>query len=449
MSDNSDMQPLLKNDPQIVGRWKLLGRLGSGGMGIVYYGVDFRKSSSNEVALKIIREHILEEPSARARLEREIDSLNAIDSPYVAKIVDSEIDSSPAWIATQRINGPSLSKWIEDNGPVNYQQWLNLAYGMFHAINAIHLAGIIHRDIKPSNILLEQQGEILVPKLIDFGIAVDQDSTSITRTGVLVGTPAWLAPEQFSGDAITQSVDIFTIGATLLFAATGRNPWGIQDTTPLGVVIGTITSGSPNLDGISKEQKQLLGSLLQKKQAKRLDSREAIKLVEQLAAESGVALLQLGKLTSKSENLVPKSKRHTYAIGRTAMTIGGLLASIGVAGLLIFQSSPTRANVVIELNSVYLNDVCAGISGLQGIEKTKVFVKSESELSPVLVGRLENGIRSPNETCTFKFLVNNYRPDLVEYQLQVNFPWENYTEIFEFSGADSKNPIYELSLKLD
>ena len=170
-------------------------------MGVVYYGVDFRKSSSNEVALKIIREHILEEPSARARLEREIDSLHAIDSPYVAKIVDSEIDSSPAWIATQRINGPSLSKWIEDNGPVNYQQWLNLAYGILHAINAIHGAGIIHRDIKPSNILLEQQGEILVPKLIDFGIAVDQGSTSITRTGVLVGTPAWLAPEQFLGDA--------------------------------------------------------------------------------------------------------------------------------------------------------------------------------------------------------------------------------------------------------
>jgi serine/threonine protein kinase len=449
MSDNSDMQPLLKNDPQIVGQWRLLGRLGSGGMGVVYYGVDFKKSSSNEVALKIIREHILEEPSARARLEREIDSLHAIDSPYVAKIVDSEIDSSPAWIATQRINGPSLSKWIEENGPVNYQQWLNLAYGMLHAIHAIHHAGIIHRDVKPSNILLEQQGEILVPKLIDFGIAVDQDSTSITRTGVLVGTPAWLAPEQFSGDIITQSVDMFAIGATLLFAATGRNPWGIQDTTPIGVVIGTITSGTPNLDGINREQRQLLGSLLQKKQAKRLDSSAAIKLVEQLAAESGQALLQLGKSTSILDNLVPKPKRERFAIGRTAWVIGGLLSLISIAGLLIFQSSPTKANIVIRLTSVYLNDACVGISGLQGIENSKVFVKSEGESSPVFVGRLENGIHAEENTCTFEFLVNSFRPDITEYQLQVNFPWENYFESFEFTGVDSKNPLYELNLKLD
>ena len=443
------MQPLLKHDPQVVGSWKLLGRLGSGGMGVVYYGVDFKKSSSNEVALKIIREHILEEPSARARLEREIDSLHAIDSPYVAKIVDSEIDSSPAWIATQRINGPSLSKWIEDNGPVNYQQWLNLAYGMLHAINAIHLAGIIHRDIKPSNILLEQQGEILVPKLIDFGIAVDQGSTSITRTGVLVGTPAWLAPEQFLGDALTQSVDMFAIGATLLFAATGRNPWGVQDTTPLGVVIGTITSSSPNLDGISKEQKQLLGSLLQKKQDKRLDSRAAIELVEQLAAESGLALLQLGKSTNTSDNLVSTSKNQKFTKGRSALVLGGLIASIGIAGFLIFQSTPTKANVSIQLSSVYLNEACAGISGLQGIENSQVFVRSENELSPVFVGRLEKGVRSSGNTCTFNFPVNSFRPDLTEYQLQVNFPWENYVESFKFSDTDSKNPLYKLSLKLD
>lgn len=443
------MQPLLKNDPQVVGSWKLLGRLGSGGMGVVYYGVDFRKSSSNEVALKIIREHILEEPSARARLEREIDSLHAIDSPYVAKIVDSEIDSSPAWIATQRINGPSLSKWIEDNGPVNYQQWLNLAYGILHAINAIHGAGIIHRDIKPSNILLEQQGEILVPKLIDFGIAVDQGSTSITRTGVLVGTPAWLAPEQFLGDALTQSVDMFAIGATLLFAATGRNPWGVQDTTPLGVVIGTITSSSPNLDGISKEQKQLLGSLLQKKQDKRLDSRAAIDLVEQLAAEAGLALLQLGKSPNSNDGLSIKSSKKRLKDFKTGWIAGGLIASITAVGLLIFQSSPTKANVSIKLTSSYLNDICVGISGLQGIENSQVFVTSNRDASPVFVGRLDGGIRGSGNTCIYTFLVNSFRPELRQYQLQVNFPWENYTEGFEFAEADSKNPLYKLNLKLD
>jgi serine/threonine protein kinase len=342
-----------------------------------------------------------------------------------------------------------LSKWIEDNGPVNYQQWLNLAYGILHAINAIHGAGIIHRDIKPSNILLEQQGEILVPKLIDFGIAVDQGSTSITRTGVLVGTPAWLAPEQFLGDALTQSVDMFAIGATLLFAATGRNPWGVQDTTPLGVVIGTITSSTPNLDGISKEQKQLLGSLLQKKQDKRLDARAAIDLVEQLAEEAGLALLQLGKSANSNDRLNLKPAKKRLKVGKTGWIAGGLIASIAAAGLLIFQSSPTKANVSIKLTSSYLNDICVGISGLQGIENSQVFVKSTIDVSPVFVGRLDSGIRGSKNSCTYTFLINSFRPELRQYQLQVNFPWENYTEDFEFAETDSKNPRYELNLKLD
>ena len=445
------MQPLLKNDPQFVGDWKLLGRLGSGGMGVVYYGVDFKKSSKNEVALKIIREHILEESSARARLEREIDSLHAIDSPYVAKIVDSNIESTPAWIATQRVNGPSLSKWVEDNGPLNYLQWLNLSYGLLHAINAIHNAGIIHRDIKPSNILLEQQGEILVPKLIDFGIAVDQGATSITSTGVVVGTPAWLAPEQFMGGELTNSVDLFAIGATLLFAATGRNPWGVQDTTPLGVVIGTMTANNANLEGISKEQKQLLGPLLQKKVEKRLSAFDAIKLVEELSVNSNIDLLKLAprnlslnsKLPKKSNNLkrnIPQKK---------VLVSLGLFLTLAVAGFLIKQSSPVSAKISIELTSKYLNGVCVGTSGLQGIENSQVFVKSIYENQAVFIGKLDEGIHASGNTCTYTLPVNSFDPNTSRYQMQINFPWDSFVEEFKFKNADSKNPTYSIKLKLD
>lgn len=434
-----------------MGDWKLLGRLGSGGMGVVYYGVDFKKSSKNEVALKIIREHILEEPSARSRLEREIDSLHAVDSPYVAKIVDSNIDSSPAWIATQRVNGPSLSKWVEDNGPVSYLQWLNLAYGMLHAINAIHNAGIIHRDIKPSNVLLEQQGEILVPKLIDFGIAVDQSATSITSTGVVVGTPAWLAPEQFMGGELTNSVDMFAIGATLLFAATGRNPWGVQDTTPLGVVIGTMTANNPNLDGISKEQKQLLAPLLQKKVEKRLSAYDAIRLVEELSTAAKIDLLKLAvKSNYANTTLSTKSTRAVTSTSSKKIIIGSSLAiTLLTAGFLIFTSTPVSAKISIELTSKYLNGVCVGTSGLQGIENSQVFVKSTNDPQPIFVGKLDEGIYSPGNTCLYSLPVNSYDPDASRYELQINFPWDTFRENFRFEDTDSKNPIYTIKLKLD
>jgi serine/threonine protein kinase len=333
------MQPLISSDPEKVSHWKILGRLGSGGMGVVYYAVDFKKSLSNEVALKIIRPHILEDSSARTRLEREISTLYSVDNPYVARIVDSQIDDSSAWIATQRVNGPSLSQWVEDNGPLEFQAWLSFAYGVFSAINAIHSAGIIHRDIKPSNILLEQQGEYLVPKLIDFGIAIDQEATSLTRTGMLVGTPAWLAPEQFSGDAISPAVDIFAIGSTLLYAATGRNPWGIQDTTPIGVIIGTISSGTPNIDGINKEQKKILTLLLNRNPKNRITSSEAMKIIEATATEQGIRILKLGDETTQIDNVVTKSqisrrKLSTKSIGMITVS----LILIGVATIAITQT---------------------------------------------------------------------------------------------------------------
>ena len=345
------MQPLIGSDPEKISSWKILGRLGSGGMGVVYYAVDFKKSSSNEVALKIIRPHILEDSSARSRLEREIASLYSISNPYVAGIVDSEIDDTSAWIATQRVNGPSLSQWVEENGPLEFQAWLSFAYGVFSAINSIHSAGIIHRDIKPSNILLEKQGEYLVPKLIDFGIAIDQEATSLTRTGMLVGTPAWLAPEQFSGDAISPAVDIFALGSTLLYAATGKNPWGIQDTTPIGVIIGTISTGTPNIDGVNKEQKKILTQILNRNPKNRITSSEALKVIEATASEQGIRILKLGEQTTQTDNSIAKSttrskKPNLRAVGMVA----AVLVLTGIAATAITLTGKNSVQTSVPIN---------------------------------------------------------------------------------------------------
>ena len=341
-------------------------------MGVVYYAVDFKKSLSNEVALKIIRPHILEDSSARSRLEREISSLYSIDNPYVARIVDSQIDETSAWIATQRVNGPSLSQWVEDNGPLEFQVWLSFAYGVFSAINSIHSAGIIHRDIKPSNILLEQQGEYLVPKLIDFGIAIDQEATSLTRTGMLVGTPAWLAPEQFSGDDISPAVDIFAIGSTLLYAATGRNPWGIQDTTPIGVIIGTISSGTPNIDGINKEQKKILTLLLNRNPKNRITSNEAMKLIESIANEQGIRILKLGDETTQIDSFIAKSPTSRKKLnGKSIGVLVTSLVLIGVATIAITQTGKTPQKPIVK-----------AVEKQPGKDKTVTKTGSTSSLAP-------------------------------------------------------------------
>lgn len=447
------MQPLLKNDPKIVGRWKLLGRLGSGGMGVVYYGVDFeKKSSGNEVALKIIRDHILEDSSARSRLEREIDSLHAINSSYVAKIVEANIDGSPAWIATRRVNGPSLSKWVEDFGTMNMQQWLNLAHGLLSAINAIHGVGIIHRDIKPANILLEEQGEFLVPKMIDFGIAVDQESTSLTKTGMLVGTPAWLAPEQFLGEELTPSVDLFTVGSALLFAATGNNPWGLQDTSPIGSIIGAITSTTPNLESLNKDQKRLLSNILQKKPEKRISVSDALNLVNDIANENGISLLKLDRFDSQNSstrNIKTRSTSQTKFSNSRNLLIAGLgVIALVVVGV-VLSSSPTSAAVFLKLSTSEFQEGCIANGALAGLNETKVFIQQESSSEKVFLGQLTEGeILSPG-SCQFKMDFGQFVDDGSNYNLEIFFPWDVYTENVTFKKESENSWIYELDLKLD
>ena len=262
------MERLRSGDPEQIGPWQIVNRLGSGGMGIVYMGTNGTRAA----AIKVVREFLLEDPASRTRLEREVDTLLRVKSEFVAEIVGSDINGNPAWIATNYVDGPSLKVLIEKEGALSEEQWIDFAKGFLSALSSVHSVGVVHRDIKPSNILITKSG----PKLIDFGISFSNDATSLTGTGMVAGTPAWLAPEQFLGREITTAVDNFAAGSTLMFAATGRTPWGAEDSS-VGAVMHTILMAEPDLASLTDFQIDIITPLLTKDAQSRKTASQMLK----------------------------------------------------------------------------------------------------------------------------------------------------------------------------
>jgi len=254
------MESLRARDPKAIGPYKLVGRLGAGGMGVVYIA----SKGSETVALKIIRDSIIDDPSQATRFIREIETLKSIDSSYVAKVLDTGTHNERPWFTTEFVNGPDLKSHVTDKGPMPDASWDALAKGLLDGIAAIHAAGVIHRDIKPPNIILSESG----PKIIDFGIAQVADATSVTSTGAIAGTPAWFSPEQIEGSEISTATDLFSAGSTLVYAATGKSPWGdVEATTKASVY--KILLDEPDLSGLSEEQSRLVRPLLDKNPSER------------------------------------------------------------------------------------------------------------------------------------------------------------------------------------
>jgi serine/threonine protein kinase len=262
------MERLRSGDPEQIGPWQIVNRLGSGGMGVVYMGTNGTRAA----AIKVVREFLLEDPASRTRLTREVETLLRVKSDFVAEIVGSDIDGNPAWIATNYVDGPSLKILVEKEGPLSEEKWIEFARGFLSALSSVHAVGVVHRDIKPSNILLAKTG----PKLIDFGISFVNDATSLTGTGMVAGTPAWLAPEQFLGREITTAVDNFAAGSTLMFAATGKTPWGAEDSS-VGAVMHTILVQEPDLSALSDFQVEIITPLLIKDVASRKTASQMLK----------------------------------------------------------------------------------------------------------------------------------------------------------------------------
>ena len=207
------MLPLGKSDPAFVASYRLLGVLGGGGMGKVYLG---QSRSGKRLAIKVLSEHFAEDQEYRERFAREVAAARLVSPLYTAAVVDADKDAPSPWLATTYIDGPSLEEWVSQHGKLSSETVLALALGLAEALASIHQAGLVHRDLKPSNIIIDLNG----PHIIDFGIALSGDATRIT-TSMLVGTPSYMAPERINGVDAGPAGDIFSLGATLYYAATG------------------------------------------------------------------------------------------------------------------------------------------------------------------------------------------------------------------------------------
>jgi len=249
------MQPLGVEEPTAVGPYRLLGRLGSGGMGRVYLG---RSAGGRTVAVKIVHPHFALDEEFRARFRREVEAARRVGGAWTAPVLDADPDAPVPWVATGYAAGPSLSAAVTDGGPLPAHTVRALGAGLGEALAAVHELGLVHRDVKPSNVLLTLDG----PLLIDFGIARATDTTaSLTSTGVSIGSPGYMSPEQILGKGATGAADVFSLGAVLAYAATGTAPFPGDSSAAL---LYKVVHEEPELGTLDGDLRELVAACLVK-----------------------------------------------------------------------------------------------------------------------------------------------------------------------------------------
>jgi serine/threonine protein kinase len=253
------MQELAPGDPELIGPYRLRGRLGAGGMGRVYLGLS---PGGRSVAVKVIRADLAQDAEFRARFRREVAVARTVSGLFTAPVIDADVDGPVPWLATAYVSGPSLADAVSQHGPLPAASVLALARGLAEALSAIHAAGVVHRDLKPANVLLAEDG----PRVIDFGISRAVEASVLTHTGLVVGSPGFMSPEQAEGREVGPPSDIFSLGAVLAFAATGQGPFGSGSTPAL--VYRVVHSG-PQLDLMPAEVRSLAERCLAKDPALR------------------------------------------------------------------------------------------------------------------------------------------------------------------------------------
>ncbi|WP_108999835.1 protein kinase domain-containing protein [Streptomyces rishiriensis] len=210
---------LHKDDPKTLGGYRIVDRLGAGGMGVVYRG---RSRSGREVAVKVVHAQYAEDPVFRTRFRQEIEAVRKVSGAFTAPVVDADPEAVRPWMATQYVPGPTLAARIRERGPLRGRELRRLALGLVEALREIHRAGVVHRDLKPGNVLIAEDG----PRVIDFGISRAAENQTLTETGRMIGTPPFMSPEQFTdARSVGPASDVFSLGALLVFAATGRGPF--------------------------------------------------------------------------------------------------------------------------------------------------------------------------------------------------------------------------------
>ena len=265
--------PLRPDDPTRMGHYRLTARLGAGGMGVVYLGVSW---DGAPVAVKVLRPELADDQEFRRRFGREVAALVQVKGVCTVRVIEADSQSSMPFVVTEYAQGPSLSEYIDKHGSVAPEMLFGLATGLAEALTTIHAAGIMHRDLKPSNIILTDAG----PKVIDFGIARRQDTTAVTRTGMMIGSMGFMAPEQISGHPGPEA-DIFAWGVTVAYAASGRSPFGTGNTH---AVLYRIMYGDAEIASVPDSLLPLVEAALVKDPQSRPTARQ---LLDRLTASSG------------------------------------------------------------------------------------------------------------------------------------------------------------------
>ncbi|WP_284578355.1 PQQ-binding-like beta-propeller repeat protein [Streptomyces sp. 2P-4] len=254
------VEQLTQHDPRRIGPFEVLGRLGAGGMGLVYLA---RSASGRRVAIKTVRTELAEDQLFRVRFTREVEAARAVSGFYTAAVVDADPRAAVPWLATAYVPAPSLEEIVNECGPMPAQAVRWLAAGIAEALQSIHGAGLVHRDLKPSNVLVVEDG----PRVIDFGIASGVSNTRLTMTNVAVGTPAYMSPEQAKDSrSVKGASDVFSLGSTLVFAATGHPPY--HGANPVETVF-MLLRDEPNLEGLPEELRPLIESCMQMEASQR------------------------------------------------------------------------------------------------------------------------------------------------------------------------------------
>ncbi|MFJ6699659.1 protein kinase [Streptomyces sp. NPDC091272] len=268
------MMRLRREDPRVVGSFRIHRRLGAGGMGVVYLGSDRR---GQRVALKVIRPDLAEDQEFRSRFAREVSAARRIRGGCTARLVAADLDADRPWFATQYVPGPSLHDRVADEGSLIAAEVAAIGAALAEGLVAVHEAGVVHRDLKPSNILLSPKG----PRIIDFGIAWATGASTLTHVGTAVGSPGFLAPEQVRGATVTPATDVFALGATLAYAATADSPFGQGSSE---VMLYRVVHEEPLLGGVPDALAPLVRACLSKEQEERPSTLQLSMRLKEIAA---------------------------------------------------------------------------------------------------------------------------------------------------------------------
>lgn len=314
------VHPLQSDDPSRLGDYRLLAKLGAGGMGQVYLA---RSPGGRTVAIKVVRPELAGEEGFRARFRREVAAARMVSGAYTAPVVDADPDAAVPWLATAYVAGPSLVDAVAAHGPLPEPTVRTLAAGLAEALQAVHGAGLVHRDLKPSNVLLALDG----PRLIDFGISRAADDTSITSTGLVIGSPGYMSPEQADGQDIGPPSDFFSLASVLVFAATGQGPFGVGSTPSL---LYRIVHTPPDLAAVPGYLRTIVEPFLEKDPARRPGSAA----LAQLALPEG----QTTEFLTRSGWLPPAI---TYSIAERSAALLDLDAATGAGSPAVPPPTPS------------------------------------------------------------------------------------------------------------